>query len=46
MGDIVEMGIVEYNSRLGILLLTETDIYNLIKEKTGKEPEIDKIHPL
>lgn len=46
MGDIVEMGIIEYNSRLGVLLLTETDIYNLIKEKTGKEPEIDKIHPL
>ena len=46
MGDIIEMGTLEYNCRLGLLLLTETDIYNLIKEKTGKEPEIEKIYPL
>jgi hypothetical protein len=26
-----------YNRRLGLLLLTESDVMNLIKEKTGKD---------
>ena len=46
MREILEMGIVEYNTRLGILLLTEVEISNIIKEKTGEEVPPDKIHPL
>lgn len=44
--EIVKMGTDVYNSRLGLLLLTEIDIAKIIKEKTGQEPEIEKIQPL
>lgn len=44
--EIIEMGTNIYNSRLGLLLLTEVDIAKIIKDKTGQEPEIEKIQPL
>lgn len=44
--EIIEMGTNIYNTRLGLLLLTEVDIAKIIKEKTGQEPEIEKIQPL
>ena len=31
--EIVEMGTITYNGKLGLLLLTEVDIVNIIKEK-------------
>lgn len=46
MKEIIEMGTTEYNTRLGILLLTEVEIANLIKEKTGEDIPPDQIHPL
>jgi hypothetical protein len=44
--EIIEMGTGLYNGRLGLLLLTEVDIVNLIKEKTGDDIPIEDIHPL
>ena len=44
--EIVEMGTITYNGKLGLLLLTEVDIVNIIKEKTGEEIPIEDIHPL
>lgn len=44
--EIIEMGTNKYNSKLGLLLLTEVDIAKTIKEKTGEEPDIEQIHPL
>lgn len=44
--EIIKMGTNIYNTRLGLLLLTEVDIAKIIKEKTGQEPEIEKIQPL
>lgn len=44
--EIIEMGTNIYNSRLGLLLLTEVDIARIIKEKTGQEVQIETIHPL
>lgn len=46
MYNIVKMGTNVYNSRLGLLLLTETDIAKIMKEKTGQEPKIEDIYPL
>lgn len=46
MYEIIEMGTNNYNARLGLLLLTETDIVKIIKEKTGQEPNIEEIYPL
>lgn len=46
MGDIIEFGTLTYNGWLGVLLLTEIDIYNMIKEKTGEEVPIEEIQPL
>lgn len=46
MYDIIEMGTDNYDERLGLLLLTETDIAKIIKEKTGQEPKIEEIYPL
>lgn len=46
MSEIIKMGVTEYNGRLGLLLLSEVDIENLIKEKTQKDVEIENIHPL
>jgi hypothetical protein len=40
------MGTILYNGRLGLLLLTETDIVTTIKERTGEEVPIENIHPL
>ena len=37
---------IQFSGRLGILLLTETEISDLIKKKTGKEIPIDQIHVL
>lgn len=46
MKEIAMMGITEYNMKLGVLLLTEVEIANLIKEKTGEEIAIEQLHPL
>ena len=46
MYDIIEMGTNNYNAKLGLLLLNETDIAKIIKEKTGQEPKIEEIYPL
>lgn len=46
MGEIIEMGVTKYNGQLGILLLTETEISEIIKTKTGKEIPIEEINPL
>jgi hypothetical protein len=40
------MGVNNYNGKLGLLLLTETQIVNIIKEKTGQEVPIEEIEPL
>lgn len=46
MYDIIAMGTNNYNAKLGLLLLTETDIAKIIKEKTGQELNIEEIYPL
>lgn len=46
MGEILKLGMDSYNSKLGILLLTEVDIVKIIKEKTGQEIPIESIEPL
>lgn len=46
MKDILTMGVIKYNTKLGILLLTEVEISNIVKEKTGEDISPDKIHPL
>ena len=46
MYDIIEMGTNNYNAKLGLLVLNETDIAKIIKEKTGQEPKIEEIYPL
>lgn len=46
MGEILKLGMDSYNSKLGILLLTEVDIVKIIKEKTGQEIPIENIEPL
>jgi hypothetical protein len=37
---------IKFSGRLGILLLTETEISELIKKKSGKEVSVDEIHVL
>ena len=37
---------IQFSGRLGILLLTETEVINLIKEKTGKEISGEDVHVL
>lgn len=37
---------VQFSGRLGILLLTETEISELIKKKSGREVPVDEIHVL
>lgn len=44
--EIITMGTNIYNSRLGLLLLTEVDIAKIIKDKTGQEPNIEEIQTL
>ena len=46
INNIVRMGSHNYHSKLALLLLTETDIASIIKEKTGQEVPIETIHPL
>lgn len=46
ISEIMAMGRNTYQGYLGTLLLSETDISTLIKEKTGKEPPIESINPL
>lgn len=46
IGEILEMGTDVYNRRLSLLLLTEVEIAKIIKEKTGENIPVDKIHPL
>lgn len=46
MGEILKIGMDEYNSKLGILLLTEVDICKIVKEKTGEEIPIENINTL
>lgn len=42
----VEMGANVYYNRLDMLLSTEATIVKDIKKKTGKEVDIESIHPL
>lgn len=44
--EILEMGLINYNILLSLLLLTETDIAKVIKEKTGEDPDVSQIRPL
>lgn len=44
--EIISMGTNVYNTKLGLLLLTELDIAKIIKEKTGEEPDLGTIRPL
>ena len=44
--EIVEMGVTNYQTKLEILLLTEIEICELIKNKTGDEISPDQIHTL
>ena len=44
MGEIIKMGISKYNKMVSTLTLTEADIVNLIKEKTGEEIPIENIN--
>lgn len=46
MSEIIEMGVNTYNGKLGLLLLTETQIVEIIKEKTGQEVPIEEVDPL
>lgn len=46
MREVLKLGMDSYNSKLGILLLTEVDIVKIIKEKTGQEVPIENIEPL
>lgn len=46
VGEIVKMGRLTYEGFLGTLLLTETDIVELVKEKTGQEIPIEDVDPL
>lgn len=46
MPEIIKMGLQEYQKRLGLLLLNETAIQELIKEKTNVEFPIEKIDVL
>ncbi len=46
MKEIIEMGELTYNSKLGLLLLNETQIIDIIKEKTGEELSVDQVNPL
>lgn len=46
MGEILEKGVIRYNGLLGLLLLTENDIAQNIKEKTGEEVPLENIDPL
>lgn len=44
--EIIRMSSSTYNSYLGLLLLTEVDIVNIIKEKTGEEIPIEQVEVL
>ena len=44
--EIVTMGTYKYNTILGLLLLTEVDIMQIIKEQTDKDVNIEDIKPL
>ena len=46
MKEIIEMGTTNYNGKLGLLLLTETKIVELIKEKTQQDIPIEEVEPL
>ena len=44
--EILKMGITTYNGRLGLLLLTEVEIAQTIKEKTSQDVPLEEIDPL
>ncbi len=46
MKDMLEMGSDTYSAKLGLLLLTETDVQKIVKDKGGDLKEIENIHPL
>lgn len=46
IGKILKMGVSRYNGLLGLLLLTETDIAENIKKKTGENVPLENIDPL
>lgn len=46
VGEIVKMGITEYNRRLGILLLTKDDLIKMITEKTSEEFDTEQLDVL
>lgn len=43
ISEILDMGIIQYNSYIGLLLLTQQDIQNKIKEKTNKIIPLEEI---
>ncbi len=46
MSEFLQMGSDEYNSRLGLLLLTEDEIAKIVKTKTGQNVPLEEIHVL
>lgn len=44
--EIVEMGTDTYNFRLGLLLLTEIEISEMLNKRIGQDIPIEQIHPL
>lgn len=44
--EILTMGIIEYNRKLNLLLLTEIDIQKILKEKAEQEIPLEDIHVL
>ena len=44
--EIIEMGSSSYNAKLGLLLLNEISIAEIIKEKTGEDIAVETIQPL
>lgn len=46
MTEILTMGYMDYNKKLGLLLLSEVKIQNLIKEKSQQDFPIEEIYPL
>ena len=44
--EIVSLGVSKYLGMVGLLLLSENDIANIVKEKTGKDIPVETIIPL
>ena len=46
MKDMLEMGSLEYSARLNLLLMDESSIEEIVKEKGGNIKEVEGITPL